>query len=36
MEFETMNQFEEVISSMRPITEEVKVYGVYKKGKNIE
>jgi prephenate dehydratase len=36
MEFETMDQFKEVVTSMKPITEEVKVYGVYKKGKSIE
>lgn len=36
MEFETMNQFDDVIKDIKPITEEVKVYGVYKKGKNAE
>lgn len=36
MEFETMDQFDEVIKDIKPITEEVKVYGVYKKGKNAE
>jgi prephenate dehydratase len=36
MEFETMDQFDDVIKSIKPITEEVKVYGVYRKGKNAE
>lgn len=36
MEFETMDQFDDVIKDIKPITEEVKVYGVYKKGKNAE
>jgi prephenate dehydratase len=36
MEFETIDQFNDVIKHMKPITEEVKVYGVYKKGKNAE
>lgn len=36
MEFETMDQFDGVIKDIKPITEEVKVYGVYKKGKNAE
>lgn len=35
MEFETLQQFEEVISEIKPITTELKVYGVYKKGKAI-
>lgn len=35
MEFETLQQFEEVISQITPITTELKVYGVYKKGKAI-
>jgi prephenate dehydratase len=32
MEFETLEQFQRVIESIRPITAELKVYGVYKKG----
>jgi len=36
MEFETMDQFDDVVKNIKPITEEVKVYGVYKKGKNVE
>jgi prephenate dehydratase len=32
MEFETLDQFRRVIESIRPITAELKVYGVYKKG----
>lgn len=35
MEFDTLQQFEEVISEIKPITTELKVYGVYKKGKAI-
>jgi prephenate dehydratase len=33
MEFETLQQFNDVISEIKPLTEEVKVYGVYKKGR---
>ncbi len=33
MEFDTIDQFNEVIKSIAPITEELKIYGVYKKGK---
>lgn len=32
MEFDSAERFEEVLSDIRPITEAVKVYGVYKKG----
>ena len=32
MEFDSIEQFEEVIETIRKITEEVKVYGVYKRG----
>lgn len=35
MEFDTLDQFETVISQIKPITTELKVYGVYKKGKAI-
>ncbi len=32
MEFDSLAQFEEVIEKIRPLTEETRVYGVYKKG----
>jgi prephenate dehydratase len=32
MEFENIDQFEEVIKKIKPLTEETNVYGVYKKG----
>ena len=32
MEFDSINQFETVIEQIRPLTEEVKIYGVYKRG----
>ncbi len=32
MEFDTIGQFDKVIEEIRPITEEVKIYGVYKRG----
>jgi prephenate dehydratase len=32
MEFEDIGQFERVIETMRPITAELKIYGIYKKG----
>ena len=32
MEFESINQFETVIDQIKPLTEEVKIYGVYKRG----
>ncbi len=32
MEFDSAVQFEEVISEIRPLTEAIKIYGVYKKG----
>jgi prephenate dehydratase len=35
MEFETLDQFNRVIESIRPITAALKVYGVYKKGKTV-
>ncbi len=35
MEFDTLEQFEAVIDSIRPITAELKVYGIYKKGKTV-
>jgi prephenate dehydratase len=36
MEFEGLEQFERVIAAMKPLTEGLRVYGVYKKGKKIE
>jgi prephenate dehydratase len=33
MEFDTIDQFAKVIKNITPITEELKIYGVYKKGK---
>ena len=32
MEFDTINQFETVIDQIKPLTEEVKIYGVYRRG----
>jgi len=32
MEFDSINQFETVIEQIKPLTEEVKIYGVYKRG----
>lgn len=32
MEFDSVDQFEKVISQIKPVTEDLKVYGVYKKG----
>jgi prephenate dehydratase len=32
MEFDSINQFETVIDQIKPLTEEVKIYGVYKRG----
>jgi prephenate dehydratase len=32
MEFDSVSQFETVIEQIRPLTEEVKIYGVYKRG----
>lgn len=32
MEFDTLDQFEKVIEQMKPITEALRVYGVYKRG----
>ena len=35
MEFEEIGQFERVIEAMRPVTAELKVYGIYKKGRTV-
>jgi prephenate dehydratase len=32
MEFQTINQFEKVIEEIKPITENLKIYGIYKRG----
>lgn len=32
MEFEDMDQFQRVIEGIRPVTAELKIYGIYKKG----
>ena len=32
MEFDTIDQFETVIDQIKPITEEVRIYGVYRRG----
>jgi prephenate dehydratase len=32
MEFDSVEQFEKVIHAIKPVTEELKVYGVYRKG----
>jgi prephenate dehydratase len=33
MEFDSEDQFEAVIKKIKPLTEEIKVYGIYRKGK---
>lgn len=35
MEFETREQFETALKKIKPLTEDLKVYGVYKKGRNV-
>ena len=35
MEFDTLDQFQEVIEGIRPLTQDLKVYGVYKKGRTV-
>lgn len=35
MEFETIDSFNKAIEAVKPLTEEVKIYGVYKNGKEI-
>lgn len=32
MEFDHVDQFEKVVDAIRPVTEELKIYGIYKKG----
>lgn len=35
MEFDTLEQFHKVIDSIKPITAELKIYGIYRKGKTV-
>lgn len=35
MEFANRNQFENALKKIKPLTEELKVYGMYKKGRNV-
>ncbi len=35
MEFDSLAQFDEVVKLLRPVTSELRVYGVYKKGKSV-
>ena len=35
MEFEDIGQFERVIEAMQPVTVQLKVYGIYKKGRTV-
>jgi prephenate dehydratase len=36
MEFDSIDQFNDVIKNIKPITAELKVYGIYKKGKTVK
>lgn len=36
MEFESVEQFDAMIESIRPVTEDLKIYGIYKKGETFE
>jgi prephenate dehydratase len=36
MEFETLQQFYDVMESIKPIAQDVKLYGVYKKGETVK
>jgi prephenate dehydratase len=35
MEFDSLDQFNDVVSSIKPMTAALKIYGVYKKGKTV-
>lgn len=35
LEFESLEQFDQVIEAIRPVTTELKIYGIYKKGKTV-
>ena len=36
MEFDNLQQFYRIIEKIKPFTQQVKVYGIYKKGKTIK
>ncbi len=36
MEFETLQQFYDVLESIKPIAQDIKLYGVYKRGKTVK
>jgi prephenate dehydratase len=33
MEFDSVEQFEKIIEEIKPLTAELKIYGIYKNGK---
>jgi prephenate dehydratase len=33
LEFETLEQYDKVIENIKPLTEDLKVYGIYKNGR---
>ncbi|HVY76102.1 MAG TPA: prephenate dehydratase [Puia sp.] len=35
MEFDSLDQFEDVVKTIRPATSELKIYGVYRKGRSV-
>jgi len=35
MEFDSLDQFQKAIKKIEPLTEEIKIYGIYKKGKTV-
>jgi prephenate dehydratase len=35
LEFDSLEQFDQVIGAIRPVTTELKIYGIYKKGKTV-
>lgn len=35
MEFDSLEQFEKAIKKIEPLTEQIKIYGIYKKGKTV-
>lgn len=35
MEFDSLHQFENVIEQIKPLVAEIKIYGIYKNGKNV-
>ena len=35
MEFESLDQFNDVIKAIKPLTVELKIYGVYRKGAKV-